>query len=232
MIKPFLALCRISNLPTVWTNVLAALVLSGSFTWPDFLLLSLSLSLFYSGGMCLNDILDAEADRIRKPSRPIPSGKVSGKSAVIFTAALFATAIVILLFFSFQRVWCSGLILLALIIVYDSFHKGSPLSVIFMAACRLMVFWVSAMAVAGTVGLYVKIAGLIQFMYVLIISLAARHEKQMKAPYPFPVIPFMIASISLIDGAVMAVFASPAWLLAGIGGALLTGAGQKYVRGD
>lgn len=232
MIKPFLDLCRVSNLPTVWTNVLAAIVLSGSFSWSNFLLMSLSMSLFYSGGMCLNDIFDAETDRIKKPSRPIPSGKISLKNAGIFTITLFTIALAVLLLFPFQKAFYAGLFLLALIAAYDRFHKGSPLSVILMAGCRLMVFVVAAIAVAGSVGLQVKIAGCIQFMYVLIISLVARHENRMKAPYPFPVIPLMLACIPLIDGAVMAFFASPAWLIAGIGGALLTTFGQRYVRGD
>jgi len=42
----------------------------------------------------------------------------------------------------------------------------------------------------------------------------------------------MIACISLLDGIVMAVLVSPAWLVAGISGAVLTQFGQKYIRGD
>src|SRR3990172_5795472 len=93
-VKSYLSLCRISNLPTVWTNVLAAVVLSGSgFSWSDFLLLSLSMSLFYSGGMCLNDMLDRTIDDIKKPFRPIPAGRISLQRAAIFTIALLAVAL-------------------------------------------------------------------------------------------------------------------------------------------
>jgi hypothetical protein len=42
----------------------------------------------------------------------------------------------------------------------------------------------------------------------------------------------MLASISFIDGIMMALFASPFWLLAGMGGAVFTHLGQRYVRGD
>ena len=53
-VKAYLDLCRVSNLPTVWTNVLAALLLAeGEFVWSHVTLLALSLSLLYSGGMCL-----------------------------------------------------------------------------------------------------------------------------------------------------------------------------------
>src|SRR5262245_63491269 len=34
-------------------------------------------SLFYSGGMALNDAFDAEIDARERPERPIPSGRVS-----------------------------------------------------------------------------------------------------------------------------------------------------------
>jgi len=43
---------------------------------------------------------------------------------------------------------------------------------------------------------------------------------------------FLLAGISLLDGILLAVLAGPAWLAAGVGGFLLTLAGQKYMRGD
>ena len=42
----------------------------------------------------------------------------------------------------------------------------------------------------------------------------------------------MLAGISLLDGLMMALLYAAPWLLAGIAGALLTWAGQRYVRGD
>jgi 4-hydroxybenzoate polyprenyltransferase len=232
-IKPFIKLCRISNIPTVWTNVLAATVLAGrGFSLPVFLMLSLSMSLFYSAGMCLNDIFDFEEDKIKKPFRPLPSGSVSMGNARIVTISMFLTALSLLLFVPYQKALTAGLLLLAFIIVYDRFHKAHPLSVVLMAACRLMVFAVSSIAVSGEIGLYVAVAGLTQFFYTLIISLAARYENSRERGYSFPVIPLMISCISLLDGIILAVLASPAWIIAGIGGTLLTGFGQRYVRGD
>jgi 4-hydroxybenzoate polyprenyltransferase len=233
-IKPFLDLCRVSNLATVWTNVLAAVVLSGvEFRWQPFLVLLFSLSFLYSGGMSLNDLLDAQADRVKKPFRPLPSGRISMKSAVIFTALLFAAGVALLLFTPYPGAAAGGgLLLLALIIVYDWCHKEHPVSVILMAGCRLMVFVISATALTGSVALLAACAGLLQFFYVLVITLVARYENSRREAFSFPVIPIMIAGISLLDGAMMAVFAAPAWFAAGIGGALLTHFGQRFVRGD
>lgn len=232
-IKPYLDLCRVSNLPTVWTNVLTALVLSNLlFSWTDFLILSLSLSGFYTGGMCLNDLFDVQEDRIRKPFRPLPSQRISIKKAALLTIALLGGALFLLLWVPYPRAFYGGLILLMLIIVYDRIHKRHASSVFLMAACRLMVFIISATAVSGTAGLEVWVGGFIQFIYVLVLSLVARYENHFKKGFPFPVIPLMLACISLLDGIVMASFASAAWLLAGMGGAVLTYIGQQYIRGD
>ena len=101
-----------------------------------------------------------------------------------------------------------------------------------MGACRFLVFVVSSLAVAGKVVPGVLVAGGAQFFYVLLLSATSRIESRRKQKHAFSLIPAMIAAISLLDGVVMAVLASPAWLLAGLIGALLTFASQRYVRGD
>ncbi len=232
-IKPHLDLCRVSNLPTVWTNVLAAVVLSVvDFSWPDFLFLILSLSLFYSGGMCLNDLCDATLDRIHKPFRPIPSGRIFVQNARLFTVILFVLAFLVFLLLPYRISLLPCIFLLILIIVYDRIHKAHPSSVVLMGACRFMVFIVSSVAVSGTVNGLVGLAGFLQFAYVLINTVVSRYEGRSGKDFSFPVIPVMLASISFIDGIMMALFVSPFWLLAGMGGAVLTHLGQRYVRGD
>ena len=83
-LKTLLTLGRTSNLPTVWSNMLAGAVLSGAELAPGpLLLLMLCGSAFYEGGMFLNDAFDAELDAKQRPGRPIPAGLVSRK--VVFT---------------------------------------------------------------------------------------------------------------------------------------------------
>jgi len=232
-IKAFFDLCRISNLPTVWTNVLAAVVLSDSpFSWSSYLILSASLSLFYSGGMSLNDLFDVEVDRVHKLFRPLPSGRASIRDAILFTVVLFGLALFLLFFIPYREALYAGLFLLLVIFLYDQIHKRNPLTVFLIAMCRLMIFVVSGIAVSGTVGKAVVIAGVVQFVYVLVLSLMSRYENSLKRKFPFPFIPLMLACISLLDGIVMALLASPAWLIACLGGTVLTHFGQKYVRGD
>jgi 4-hydroxybenzoate polyprenyltransferase len=233
LVKSYLDLCRVSNLPTVWTNVLAAITVSGAgLSWPNFLTLFLSMSLFYSGGMCLNDLCDVEGDRIRKPFRPIPSNRISITGVRVFTALLFGAALSLLLIVPFPRAFYAGCFLLLIIIIYDEIHKKSPVSVFLMAGCRLLIFVVSAIGLTGAVGLYVWIAGLLQFVYVLVLSLVARYENTLPKGFSFPIIRWMLACICLLDGMIMVVFVSPSWLVTGLMGMILTRLGQRYVRGD
>ena len=75
-LRAWFILGRVSNLPTVWTNVLAAQVLvQGRLEWStelDWLLLGASL--LYVGGTTLNDYFDAAFDREHRVERPIPAG--------------------------------------------------------------------------------------------------------------------------------------------------------------
>jgi len=75
-----LRLGRISNLPTVWSNVLVGALLAGGLLADARLpLLMAALSLFYVGGMFLNDAFDREFDAAHRPERPIPSGQVTAQ---------------------------------------------------------------------------------------------------------------------------------------------------------
>lgn len=231
--KAYLDLCRVSNLPTVWTNVLAACLLaSGTFRPAPFFLLAASLSCFYLAGMSLNDLCDREHDRLNRPSRPIPSGRISVRNARILTGALVAAGFILLVPAPYGRGVFAAILLLAAIVAYDLHHKRSPLSVLLMASCRFLVFVVAALATAGRLPAVVTLAGAVQFGYIMAISLVARHENGRPVPFPFPVMPSLLAGISLVDGVLLALFAGPSWLAAGIGGVLLTAAGQRYVRGD
>ncbi len=152
----WLRLGRVSNLPTVWSNVLAALMLAGAAypggLWP---LLALTFSAFYVGGMYLNDAFDREIDRRERPGRPIPSGQVSARAVfacgfgalAAATAALGAVAHVESV--SVSRAVLCGAVLAALIVFYDAYHKQNPLSPVLMGACRVMIYVATATSVTG-----------------------------------------------------------------------------------
>ena len=76
-LRAILILGRVSNLPTVWSNVVVGWLIGGGlFGWP-ILWIVVGVSLLYWGGMTLNDAFDAKWDRENAPERPIPSGAIS-----------------------------------------------------------------------------------------------------------------------------------------------------------
>ena len=80
-------LARVSNLPTVWTNVLAAWAINATasstfkimpevcdfafFDWNTFVYLLIGSSLIYAGGCTLNDAFDQDFDQAHNPTTPI-----------------------------------------------------------------------------------------------------------------------------------------------------------------
>ena len=72
-----LRLGRVSNQPTVWTNVLAGIVLAGGGRPVTIVGLIAGVAVMYTAGMFLNDAFDADFDRAHRPERPIPLGQVT-----------------------------------------------------------------------------------------------------------------------------------------------------------
>lgn len=74
-----------------WTGMLVA----GATVYPTNTVLLGLLAVFFiqSGGMAINDYSDAEIDRINKPKRPIPSGKIKKRNALAFSLLLFAAGV-------------------------------------------------------------------------------------------------------------------------------------------
>jgi 4-hydroxybenzoate polyprenyltransferase len=231
--KTVLAICRVSNLPTVWMNVLTAAWLSGmDVSLSSLSLLFISLSCFYCGGMCLNDVFDRGFDADHQSFRPIPAEQISVTEASWWCVALFVMALGLLLLTPYPGSVLPGLLLLALIVTYDRFHKRFTGSVLLMAGTRMMVFVVTAWALSSQVGGLVWIGAAAQFGYTLLVAAVARFEHTRGEPYSFPVIPRMIAGMSLLDGVVLAILVGPLGLVFGGAAACLTHAGQRWVRGD
>lgn len=237
-IKPLLALCRISNLPTVWMNVLAAMVLinhanPNAVQWCWFPLLVFALSAFYCGGMVLNDLCDYQWDKQHQPYRPLVAGSVTLKTASVIAALLFLSGFVIIVFTPFAAAGSlAALVLFATIAIYDLFHKKTAAGILVMGLARALVFIVVLMALTGEWLYWVIVAAAIQFLYTLSLTFVARYEYIRGKPYKGPVIPRIIAAMAVVDGILLAIVVSPMWLLAGIALAFLTRFAQRYVRGD
>ena len=184
--KQYAALTRISNLPTCWTNVLTGCAI-GSIAASEpvailpVIILAIIISLFYMAGMALNDLVDVKIDKEQRPDRPIASGRISPRAALLFIVMLFATAAILLLIY-FRHCIYLALLLAAMIVLYDITHKRSSYSVVFMASCRALIYVISACAVFGAaareLSTDIAIASAILGLYIVFVTLIARSENR------------------------------------------------------
>ena len=173
--RGLLVLGRVSNLPTVWSNCLAAFILSEGDSRGDLAFLMLGASLFYLGGMYLNDAFDAGFDRQFRKERPIPSGTIREKTVWILGGLQLALGFVC--FSIAGRVPYSLSILLgASILVYNAAHKAISWSPVLMALCRFVLFLsIASVWQAGIAGI-VLWSAIALSCYIVGLSCVARRE--------------------------------------------------------
>ncbi len=174
----YLALARISNSPTVVSNTLAGAALAGAL-WPDGKtgLIAIAMVLFYTAGMYLNDLMDYAVDCRERPERPLPAGIVSRSAAFAVALALFGCGS-LLLWSVGPHPFLSGLVLIALIICYDRWHKSNPLSPLLMALCRLMVYITAFLAFSVQSFSTLLIPGNLLVLYVIGLTYIAKTENK------------------------------------------------------
>src|SRR5262245_52062653 len=123
--RTLLDLARISNLPTVWSNVLAGALLGAQRPNPTAVAVAaLAGSLLYSGGMLLNDAFDADIDARERPERPIPSGRVTRGTVLALGFGMLVAALAVTAVFGSLASVGAGSAILVGVIVYDRWHKG------------------------------------------------------------------------------------------------------------
>jgi 4-hydroxybenzoate polyprenyltransferase len=151
-----LALGRVSNLPTIWTNVLAAAVLSGATLDPlAIVTTALALSSFYCGGMFLNDAFDRDVDAVERPDRPIPSGRATARQVFVLGILQLTIGVLALWATASARgtnpafALAGGALLAGAIVTYDAAHKRNPFAPWIMGLCRALVYICTAAVLAN-----------------------------------------------------------------------------------
>ncbi len=194
-----LTLARTSNLPTVWTNCLAAWgvsavagnTLRAEPAWGDLgfldpsclFFLLLGSSLVYAGGCTLNDAFDEKFDSKHNPERPLPSQQISPRTVWMLGIIELGGGLALLIL----GAQCSSLwpfLLVLTVVAYDYLHKKWSGGFVLMGGCRLFL-WLTAATAAGLHGLSPQtwLWGMALFVYVMGISLFARGEsKKREAP--------------------------------------------------
>jgi 4-hydroxybenzoate polyprenyltransferase len=223
--RAYLLLSRVSNLPTVWTNVLAAYVLSRA-ALDSMPIAMLAMTIFYTAGMFLNDASDADIDAVQRPERPIPSGDVSRTEVLVGGLLMLAGGELILAALPHRSpalLW--GLGLAAAVVAYDYKHKGQTFAPVVMGLCRALVYCAAAAGAIGTVPMPVTIAALVMWAYIIALTWIA------KTPGLGYLVPWLLAGICLVDAVMIVAAGAPQLALVAASGFVLTLAFQRVVPG-
>ena len=128
MLKGYLKIIRPANSIAAGLAVLLGVIIATGNIPVETLPLIAVVFLITGAGNVINDWCDSEIDAINRPDRPIPSGAVSKKGALIYSAVLFAAGIAICLM-PFINPLCLvfAVINSAILILYAKTFKGQPL---------------------------------------------------------------------------------------------------------
>jgi len=210
----YLRLGRVSNLPTVWTNVLAGIVLAGirpALTVA--VVLGIALSCFYVAGMFLNDAFDRDLDAHNRPERPIPSGAISAAEVFALGYALLGAGLALVAWQAPRLgALASAVGLAAAIVVYDIRHKESALGPALMALCRFLVYTTAALAVAPALPRPVVVGALCLFAYLVGLTYAAKQETLARLQHLWPLALLVVPLLHGLPGAAHGVVAGLVYL--------------------
>lgn len=171
-LRAWLQLARIPNLATAWADVLMGFIVThDSFAaWPVLLVLLVASSALYMAGMVLNDVFDVDIDRVERPQRPIPSGRITLHAArrggILLLAAGMMLAWLATVMVGDWRPGLAGTTLAMAVLLYDGALKKTPIAPLIMGSCRFLnvLLGMSAASepwhpmlglIAGGLGLYI-----------------------------------------------------------------------------
>ncbi|MDB5312287.1 MAG: prenyltransferase [Gemmataceae bacterium] len=138
-------------------------------------LLALASGCLYLSGMVWNDVFDVAEDTRDRPFRPLPSRRVTLRSAAILGSflvfaglgfAVLAGAVVI------------GVALASAVLLYDAWLKRTPIGPVAMAACRFLNVFLGLTVIpdeALNTGMRVHVAGVVG-VYIVGVTWFARTE--------------------------------------------------------
>ncbi len=137
-------LMRLPNVFTAMADVFMGYWLTHETLAPVgvFLLLLASSSCLYTAGMVINDLFDLEQDRRERPERPLPSGRVSKKSATLLGTLLMTLGIAFCWYATLLTRTSApsiiGTALAGIVVFYNRVAKRTAWGPIFMGLCRTL----------------------------------------------------------------------------------------------
>ena len=173
-LRAYAELVRLPNLFTAVADVAMGVLFVRAVAGPTDVAVLIWLAavsvLIYAAGVVLNDLWDVDLDRLQRPERPLPSGRVSVRTAGrlgfwLLVSGVACGCLASLLTGHFRPALVATL-LAGCAVLYDRLLKPTPLGPLAMGACRTLnvLLGMSAAAVplvaghwlvAGGIGVYI-----------------------------------------------------------------------------
>jgi hypothetical protein len=173
--RAYLELLRPANVVTALADVLAGFAVAGLGEIAALPWLLPATACLYAGGVVLNDVFDRDIDRIERPERPIPSGRMAAGRAAVLGGALLAGGIA---FASQANIWAMAvaIAIAALVLFYDAKGKRHiETGPITMGACRALNLLLGIAARPSVLASAWPI-GVIPLLYIAGVTLLSRGE--------------------------------------------------------
>ena len=175
IVRAYLDLLRPANVVTALADVLAGFALAGLEPRPALPWLLLATACLYAGGIVLNDVFDRDVDRIERPERPIPSGRVATSSAALLGGALLAAGIASAALANASAMYVA-MAIAAAVLIYDARAKRyiatGPLV---MGVCRALNLLLGIAARPASLAAAWPI-GIVPLLYIAAVTALSRGE--------------------------------------------------------
>ena len=175
MLRACLQLLRPANVATALADVLAGFAIAGLGNRPSLPWLLLSTAALYAGGIVLNDVFDREIDRLERPERPIPSGRIRVAHAAALGAGLLGLGIAAAAAANTTAL-IVALAIAACVLLYDAWGKRhGPVAPLNMAMCRALNLLLGVAAVPAALAGAWPIAA-VPLLYIYAVTAISRGE--------------------------------------------------------
>lgn len=155
-LRGYLQIVRPVNACVAGIAVLLGVLIAGVEVTPILFLLVVAVFCITSAGNVVNDYFDRDIDAINRPKRPIPSGAVSIRGALFYSAILFLAGIVCA---ALVHPFCFGMACVnsVLLVAYAARLKGVPLAGNLVVSYLAGSIFLFGGAAAGLEGLVVNL---------------------------------------------------------------------------
>jgi 4-hydroxybenzoate polyprenyltransferase len=207
MIKDYLILVRLPNLTTIPSNIIVGYLAVASFSDMNFVqvsLLTLSSALVYIAGIVFNDVWDLNIDSLERPSRPLPSNKISKQRAQLIAVACITIAIA-----SSIIVGITSFVFLCLVVVvalaYDFRLKRTIFGPAAMGCARVLNILLGASPFLFAILLNsdylsrIIVISISTFLYIMAIAMISKNEAgYVTLGRRFFVLPLTLISVAVV----------------------------------